>query len=445
MGEADERTYHVARSRITIRFDDITTSRAEVIVSSDDFRLSMGGGVSGAISRAAGQAIESEADKLVPARLGDVLVTSGGSLPARYILHVITIGPGLSDIPSDAIVRQATLKVMDLLPRLGCRSVAFPAIGTGAAHIAPEVAAAQMAETITSVLLDVNEPLYVELYLLDRRGRNIVEPFFRGFEEHLERRLGLETSTAHGDIRLEEPINSSDRSIDDAERERRQQISVMLRHLDARRNAIEASLLSQLTQSGDPPVESLRTTQNELAELQRLRRSYEEELQLVAPSLPERKDSVFLSSTSIDLHPHRKALRELITQLGFTYIGMEDFTPTAQPPTDLIRGKVSEAGIYLGVLGMRYGFIDTASGLSMTELEYRQALASKKEILMFVMDKSAPITVEMVESDPTGYARLLDFRTTVLTSHVCGLFTDVRDIVRRAEPALRQLHHSREP
>ncbi len=45
----DSRSYRVGRSRITLQFGDITTSQAEVIVSSDDFLLSMGGGVSASI------------------------------------------------------------------------------------------------------------------------------------------------------------------------------------------------------------------------------------------------------------------------------------------------------------------------------------------------------------------------------------------------------------
>src|SRR5207253_30332 len=86
------RTYSVGKSTITVRFDDITTSRAEVPVSSDDTELTMGGGVSAAIARAAGAhlAVEARA-KLVPARTGDVVVTQAGNLSAKYIFHIITM------------------------------------------------------------------------------------------------------------------------------------------------------------------------------------------------------------------------------------------------------------------------------------------------------------------------------------------------------------------
>ncbi|MGI8551446.1 MAG: macro domain-containing protein [Dehalococcoidia bacterium] len=85
------RTYSVGRSSITVRFGDITGSRAEVLVSSDDESLSMSGGVSGAIRRAAGERIRGEVARLVPAKAADVLVSSAGNLRAKYILHAITI------------------------------------------------------------------------------------------------------------------------------------------------------------------------------------------------------------------------------------------------------------------------------------------------------------------------------------------------------------------
>ncbi len=67
----NSRTYEVGRSKITILFGDITTSQAEALVSSDDFLLSMGGGVSAAIRRVGGVGVAIDASKMVPARAGD--------------------------------------------------------------------------------------------------------------------------------------------------------------------------------------------------------------------------------------------------------------------------------------------------------------------------------------------------------------------------------------
>jgi len=87
---------------------------------------------------------------------------------------------------------------------------------------------------------------------------------------------------------------------------------------------------------------------------------------------------------------------------------------------------------------MRYGYVDAGTGRSMTELEYEQALASGKQLFLFLMDKDAPITVDMVETDADAYGKLLAFRNRVLGRHMCRMFTTTDDLVRKAEDALRQ-------
>ncbi|MHC4140799.1 MAG: DUF4062 domain-containing protein [Planctomycetota bacterium] len=175
-----------------------------------------------------------------------------------------------------------------------------------------------------------------------------------------------------------------------------------------------------------------------LQEIQALRHNYEAELVVSREeSVPGVAESVFVSSTSSDLKEHRRAARSVIEKLQLKFIGMEEFAPTAQAPADLIRQKVRESQVYLGMLGLRYGYVDPGSGLSMTELEYRQAIASDKKICMFVMDQNAPIVASMVEDDASRFAKLLDFRSRVMKAHTCALFTDPQDLAQRAENTLR--------
>ena len=139
-------------------------------------------------------------------------------------------------------------------------------------------------------------------------------------------------------------------------------------------------------------TERFPSLREQLDEIQALRHSYEGELsdsQTVAQPLVS--DSVFVSSTSADLKPHRQAARDVIENLHLKFIGMEELAPTAQAPVDLIRRKVNEAA------GVSWHFGDAVrvrrSGHrpSMTELEYRQAIASDKRICMFVMEQAASI------------------------------------------------------
>ena len=132
-------------------------------MSSDDYLLSMGGGVSAAIRRIGGPSVAADASKMVPVWAGDVIVSTAGDLPAKYILHAITIGSQRVGLPPDAIVRQTTQRVMNLLPALGCASVAFPAIGAGVARIPYEIVASEMAGALVGFLLDAEEAYEVEL------------------------------------------------------------------------------------------------------------------------------------------------------------------------------------------------------------------------------------------------------------------------------------------
>ncbi len=86
---------------------------------------------------------------------------------------------------------------------------------------------------------------------------------------------------------------------------------------------------------------------------------------------------------------------------------------------------------------MRYGSFDEATGLSMTELEYRQARTSGKDLLMYVMGDEAFVKVGSVESDPERFAKLQEFRTRVLTDHTCGMFNNVDQLVTKAQAGLK--------
>jgi O-acetyl-ADP-ribose deacetylase (regulator of RNase III) len=174
---------------LSLEFGDITSSRADVLVSSDDSFLTMGGGVSAAIRRQAGQGILLEVAKKIPAKLGDVVVTGAGSLPAKHVFHAITIGDG--EATTAAVVSSATKRSLKLLRALGLSSIAFPAIGTGAAGFSYEDVAVSMAETIVEEVREVPEPLDITIYLFDRFGHMQPIDYVRFFEEFAARTHGL--------------------------------------------------------------------------------------------------------------------------------------------------------------------------------------------------------------------------------------------------------------
>jgi O-acetyl-ADP-ribose deacetylase (regulator of RNase III) len=186
---ADSRVYKFGDSQLTLAFGDITTSEAQVLVSSDDSYLTMSGGVSAAIRRAGGNAIALDAAKKVPVPLGNVAVTTAGTLPAHHIFHAATIGPSSTaeQMPPTEILRNATRRSMELLDALQLRSIAFPALGAGTAKFSYEEVAARMAEVIADALLNRKRPVDVTIHLFDDSGRKQPFDYIRFFEEFAAR------------------------------------------------------------------------------------------------------------------------------------------------------------------------------------------------------------------------------------------------------------------
>jgi O-acetyl-ADP-ribose deacetylase (regulator of RNase III) len=176
-------------------FGDITSSTAQAIVSSDDNYITMGGGVSGAILRTGGQEIMIDAAKKVPAKLGDVVVTNAGRLNAQYIFHAITIEHYPDEAEPAKIVRQCVSRCFDLLDALALQSIAFPAIGAGAAGFSYGDVAVEMASVIAERLARSDRPIDVTLYLFDQFGMQPMD-FIQFFEEFARRMPQLRPSEA---------------------------------------------------------------------------------------------------------------------------------------------------------------------------------------------------------------------------------------------------------
>src|SRR5712691_11316035 len=97
-----------------VQYGDITACSADVLVSSDDNYLSMGGGVSYTISRAAGASLTREARKQLPLKLGDVAVTSAGRLHSKYVFHGVTIDHDTQALADAEIIENTTRRCLEL-------------------------------------------------------------------------------------------------------------------------------------------------------------------------------------------------------------------------------------------------------------------------------------------------------------------------------------------
>ncbi len=116
-------------ARVEVRETDITRLQLDAIANAANTRLLHGGGVAGAIVRAGGDEVQRESDELSPIELGAAVSTGAGAMPSRWVIHAATMEPG--GPTSAEIVRGATASTLAEADRLGARSLALVAFGTG--------------------------------------------------------------------------------------------------------------------------------------------------------------------------------------------------------------------------------------------------------------------------------------------------------------------------
>jgi O-acetyl-ADP-ribose deacetylase (regulator of RNase III) len=143
-------------SRLELIRGDITQQRVDAIVNAANSSLMGGGGVDGAIHRAGGPAILDECRRIVDAHgslpAGEAVITSGGRLPARHVIH--TVGPRWRDGAHGeaSTLARCYRNSLALAAREGLSSVAFPSISTGAYGFPVDQASVVAVRTVVDTL-----------------------------------------------------------------------------------------------------------------------------------------------------------------------------------------------------------------------------------------------------------------------------------------------------
>ena len=158
-------------NRLEIIQGDITKSDVDAIVNAANTTLLGGGGVDGAIHRAAGPQLLEECRTLHGCRTGEAKITRGYRLPARHVIH--TPGPRWRDGQhgEPELLASCYRNCLRLASENGCHTVDFPSISTGIYHFPLDQAAQIAVREITAYLADHPEITRVRMVCFDSRTR----------------------------------------------------------------------------------------------------------------------------------------------------------------------------------------------------------------------------------------------------------------------------------
>ncbi len=157
-------SYEIDGSKFEIVQGDITAQETEAVVNAANKRLAPGGGVAGAIHRAAGPELHEECKELGGCKTGEAKITGGYQLPADHVIH--TVGPIYSGEEKDEeLLRSSYKNSLQLALENDISSIAFPALSTGAFGYPTEEAAEVAIDEIKRFLEEHDELELVRMVL----------------------------------------------------------------------------------------------------------------------------------------------------------------------------------------------------------------------------------------------------------------------------------------
>lgn len=170
----------------TIVRQDITKMKVDAIVNAANTDLQMGGGVCGAIFKAAGAAqLQAACDKLAPIRTGEAVITPGFDLPAKFVIHAA--GPVYryqTAEQSEKLLRSAYMESLRLAIENNCESIAFPLISSGI-YGYPKDEALQVATAAIQDFL-INNDIDITLVVFDKSAFTVSRELLDAVESYID-------------------------------------------------------------------------------------------------------------------------------------------------------------------------------------------------------------------------------------------------------------------
>jgi len=164
------------QTRVVIISGDLVQQEVDAIVNAANNELKLGGGVAGAIRRAAGPSVQDECDAHGEVKVGEAAITGAGRLRARYVIHAASMSLG-SRTTSESL-RSSMDHVFRLARLHDIETIAIPAVGTGIAGFPIDDCARIMATALRSALDEGWQPTEARFVLF---GDDAKRPFEAAF------------------------------------------------------------------------------------------------------------------------------------------------------------------------------------------------------------------------------------------------------------------------
>ncbi|MFK9095068.1 macro domain-containing protein [Bacillus salipaludis] len=214
---------------------DITKMKVDAIVNAANTALKIGGGVCGAIFRAAGaNELQEACNQIGPCKVGEAVITDGFKLDAKYIIH--TPGPiwqGGSNQEA-TLLKASYYNSLELAKYHECESIAFPLISTGIYGYPKEEALQIAVSTISSFLL--NSDMLVYLVVFDKKSFGISKKLFTSIHQYIDEHYVEEVGSTFNRTRENRYIMEQLRDVEilqqDLYEEVNSSLEIMLNQLD---------------------------------------------------------------------------------------------------------------------------------------------------------------------------------------------------------------------